>query len=77
MMAVIDKEMKVIDEFDVSEGYKLKLQVGKYKGVEKIDLRLWVDNAGNSEYAPTKRGINFNIEWLDRFIKMVDKLKNI
>ncbi|GAJ01089.1 unnamed protein product, partial [marine sediment metagenome] len=51
-----------------------KLQVGKYKGVEKIDLRLWVKNAGNSEYAPTKRGINFNAEWLDRFMEMAEKL---
>lgn len=65
--------MKLLDEFDVSDRTKLKLQIGEYKDQERIDLRLYlkVDN----EFIPTKKGINFSSEWLDRFIEMVEKLK--
>jgi len=31
--------MKVIDEFDVSDRMKLKLQVGEYRDQERIDFR--------------------------------------
>ena len=66
--------MKIIDEFDISDNQKIRCQVGEYRGSERIDLRQFikVDN----EYIPTKKGINFNAEWLDNFIKMVDKLKD-
>lgn len=67
--------MKVLDEFDVSERMKLKLQVGEYEGSERVDLRQYikVDN----EFIPTKKGINFSSEWLDKFFSMVDKLRDI
>jgi len=75
MMAVIDKEMKVIDEFNVNDRMKLRLRVGEYNGSERIDIRLWVE--GTKGLGPTRQGINFNIEWLDRFIEMAEKLKSI
>ncbi|GAI60079.1 unnamed protein product [marine sediment metagenome] len=75
MMAVIDKEMKVIDEFDINDKMKLKLRVGFYGGSERIDIREYAEV--NESYIPLKKGINFNIEWLGRFIEMVDKLKDI
>jgi len=74
-MAIIDKEMKVIDEFDINEKMKLKLRVGEYGGSERIDIREYAEVNGN--YIPLKKGINFNSEWLDRFIEMVEKLKDI
>jgi len=67
--------MKLIDEFDIGERMKLRLQIGEYKGDERIDVREYikVDN----EFIPTKKGINFNSEWRDKFIEMVEKLKDI
>jgi len=67
--------MKLIDEFDISDRMKLKLQVGEYRDQERIDIRQYikVDN----EYIPTKKGININSEWVDKFIKMVDKLRGL
>ena len=74
-MAVTDKEMKVIDEFDINDKMKIKLRVGFYGGSERIDIREYAEVNGN--YIPLKKGINFNIEWLDRFIEMAEKLKDI
>lgn len=74
-MAVIDKGMKLIDEFNVNDKMKLRLRVGEYNGIERIDIRLWVE--GTKGLGPTRRGINFNVEWLPRFIEMTEKLKNI
>ena len=67
--------MKVLDEFDVTDRTKLRLQVGEYRGEERVDLRQYikVDN----EYIPTKKGINFSSEFIDKFLLMVEKLKDV
>jgi len=67
--------MKVLDEFDIGERMKLRLQVGEYKGSERIDLRQYVKV--DNEFIPSKKGINFSSEWLDKFFLMVDKLRDI
>lgn len=67
--------MKMIDEFDINEKMKIRLQVGEYRGSERIDIRQWVEV--DNGYIPTKSGINFNSEWLDRFLLMADKLKKL
>jgi len=67
--------MKVLDEFDITDRTKLRLQVGEYKGEERIDIRQYikVDN----DILPTKKGVNFSSEWLDKFLAMVEKLRDI
>ena len=67
--------MKLLDEFDVTDRVKLKLQVGEYRDQERIDIRQYIKV--NNEFIPTKKGINFSSEWLDKFVAMVDKLKDI
>ena len=67
--------MKVLDEFDVSDRMKLRLQVGEYRDQERIDLRQYIKI--DNEYIPTKKGVNFSSEWLDKFFLMVEKLKDI
>ena len=67
--------MKLLDEFDVSDRMKLKLQVGEYRDQERIDLRQYIKV--DDEFIPTKKGINFSSEWLDKFFLMVDKLRDI
>jgi len=67
--------MKVLDEFDVSDRMKLRLQVGEYEGSERVDIRQYIKV--NDEYIPTKKGVNISFEWIDKFIAMVDKLRDI
>jgi len=65
--------MKQIGSLNVTDDKKLILSMGEFKGDERIDLRQYI--LVNGSYVPTKRGINFNSEWLDKFVEMVDKLK--
>lgn len=67
--------MKKIAQLDITDNKRLILSIGEYRGAERIDLRQYV-KAG-SEYIPTKKGINFNAEWLDDFLKMVKKLEDV
>ena len=68
--------MRIISEFDISDSQKLRCQVGEYRGSERIDIRQYIKTAGDDDYKATKKGINFNAEWIDNFISMVDKLKD-
>jgi len=72
----LEKE-KIIDSFDISDQFRLKLHTGEFKGNSRIDLRLYAIKPKGELDIPTKKGISFNMEWLDRFLLMADKLKNI
>ncbi len=45
--------MKLLNEFDVSDRMKLRLQVGEYRGQERIDLRQYIKI--DNEFMPTKK----------------------
>ena len=67
--------MRVVDEFLISDNTKLRLQVGEFRGSERIDLRQYIKGA-DDEFIPTKKGVNFDSEWLPDFLAMVKKLEN-
>jgi len=67
--------MKELDHFEVTDRKRLVLSVGEYRGEERVDLRQSV--LVDKQWIITKKGINFNLEWTDRFIEMIEKLKNI
>jgi len=67
--------MKILSELEVTDNKKLVLSIGEYRGDERIDLRQYVKV--DEEYIPTKKGINFNSEWVDKFMTMISKLKDI
>jgi hypothetical protein len=67
--------MKIIDELEISDTTKLKLSIGEFRGSERVDIRQYI--LVNGEEIPTKKGINFNSEWVEKFILMVEKLKDI
>jgi len=67
--------MKEIDVLDVTDRKRLVLSIGEYRGKERVDLRQSV--LVDKDYLPTKKGINFNSEWIDKFIEMVEKLKDV
>jgi len=66
--------MKQIAQLDVTDNKRLILSISEYRGEERIDLRQYVKV--NGEFIPTKKGINFNSEWLDGFVEMVEKLRD-
>lgn len=72
----MEKE-RIIDSFDVSDRFKLKLCTGEFKGDSRIDLRIYVTKEKGNPDIPTKKGINIHAEHLDRLILMTEKLKDI
>ena len=66
--------MKKLAELQTRDNVKLVLSKGEYRGSERIDLRQYYLKDG--EYIATKKGINFNAEWIDDFIEMIEKLKD-
>lgn len=69
--------MKQIGELEITDNKKLILSIGEFKGDERIDLRQYIKIKDDGQYIPTKKGINFNSEWVEKFIGMVEKLKEI
>jgi len=67
--------MKILSELEVTDNKKLVLSIGEYRDEERIDLRQYVKV--ENEYIPTRKGINFSGEWLDKFVKMIRKLEEI
>ena len=69
--------MKQIGQLDVTDNKRLVLSIGEFRGVERVDLRQYVKVINGDEYIPTPKGINFAAEWIDDFVKMVEKLKEV
>jgi len=68
--------MPEIGYLDITDNRRLILSISEFRGVERIDLR---ENYLNKEgdYNPTRRGVNFNSEWLPGFVKLINKLNNV
>jgi len=66
------KELAVLD---VTDNKRLILSIGEFRNDERVDLRQYVKV--KDEYIPTRKGINFSVEWLDKFIEMVNKLREV
>ncbi|GAB4116192.1 MAG: hypothetical protein Kow00103_11600 [Candidatus Caldatribacteriota bacterium] len=69
--------MKQIGELEITNNKKIVLSVGEFRGAERVDLRQYVKLKDGNEYIPTPKGINFSAEWIEDFLKMVEKLKEI
>lgn len=67
--------MSILGELEITDNKKLVLSIGEFKGSERVDLRQYVKV--DNEYIPTKKGVNFDSEWVDKFIEMTEKLKYI
>jgi len=67
--------MKILGELEVTDHKKLVLSIGEYRDQERVDLRQYV--LVDEEYIPTPKGINFNSEWLQDFIKLIKKLEDV
>ncbi len=69
--------MRQIGELDITDNAKLVLSVGEFRGSQRVDLRTYVKLRDKEEYIHTKKGINFNAEWVEDFVKLVEKLKDV
>jgi len=69
--------MKQIGQLDVTDNKRLVLSSGEFRGVERVDLRQYIKVKDEDEYIPTPKGVNFSAEWIDDFVKMIEKLKEI
>ena len=67
--------MKEIAYLDVTDRKRLVLSVGEYRGEERVDLRQSV--LVDKDYIITRKGINFSAEWIDKFLVMIEKLKDV
>ena len=67
--------MKEIAVLDVTDRKRLILSIGEFRGEERIDLRQSV--LVDKEWILTRKGINFSTEWIDKFLEMVEKLKDV
>jgi hypothetical protein len=67
--------MEQIGEIQTTDKVKIILSKGEYRGSERIDIRQYYLKDG--EYIATKKGINFNSEWIDDFLGMLEKLKEL
>ncbi len=72
----MEKE-KIIDGFNISDQFRLKLHTGEFKGESRIDLRIYVIKPEGVPDIPTKKGIMIHAEHLDRLIEMTEKLRDI
>lgn len=67
--------MKQLAELEVTDNKKLILSIGEFRGSERIDLKQFIKV--DDRYIATKKGINFNSEWVEKFIEMIEKLKEV
>ena len=67
--------MKEIAVLDVTDRKRLVLSIGEYRGEKRVDLRQSV--LVDKDYIITRKGINFSTEWIEKFIEMVNKLKDV
>ena len=65
--------MEKLAELQTKDNVKIVLSKGEYRGSERIDIRQYFEKDG--EYIATKKGINFNAEWVDQFLEMVEVLR--
>jgi hypothetical protein len=68
--------MEKLAELNIKDNVKLVLSKGEYRGSERVDLRQQFLNE-KGEWIITKKGINFNAEWIDDFLGMLEKLKEL
>ena len=69
-------DMKELGHLDITDSKRLVLSISNFRGSERIDLRENYLNK-DGDYGHTKRGINFNSEYLEGFVKLINKLNDI
>jgi len=69
-------DIKEIGHLDITDSKRLVLSISDFRGTERVDLREFYINKEQG-YNPSRRGVNFNLEWLSDFVKLINKLNDI
>jgi hypothetical protein len=67
--------LKELAQLDITDNKRLILSIGTFRNDERIDLRQYVKTKDN-DFIPTRKGINFSVEWIEKFLEMIKKLEN-
>lgn len=68
--------IREIGHLDITDAKRLVLSTSDFRGTERVDLReFYINKEGG--YNPSRRGINFNSEWLPDFVLLVNKLNDV
>ncbi|GAJ10236.1 unnamed protein product [marine sediment metagenome] len=69
-------DIKEIGHINITDSKRLVLSISNFRGSERIDLREhYLNKDGN--YGHTKRGVNFNSEYLEDFVLLISRLNDI
>jgi hypothetical protein len=71
--------MRELAQLDVTDNKRLILSIGEFRNDLRVDLRQYVrtkDDKGVNFWIPTRKGVNFSVEWIDKFLEMIKKLEN-
>jgi hypothetical protein len=63
-----------LGEIELKEGAVLVIKKTNYKGNDRIDFRVWYNTARYK--GPSKQGFTLSMEKIEKFIKIVEGMKN-
>jgi hypothetical protein len=69
-----EEESRIVYTLPRNEGEEIHFTLRKYKGRYYIDLRLWFQQEGETEFAPTKKGISLPAERLPELKEGLNQL---
>ena len=66
----------MIAKLEKNSGEEIRFSFAEWNGKRYLDIRVWVkaDPDEGKEEQPTKKGIRFNLELLDEFIEILQKI---
>jgi len=67
---------QVVREFEVERAGIVRASVGRFRGRDRIDIRLWVEprDSPGADLIPTRQGINLPIEYLAELQQSIEAL---
>jgi hypothetical protein len=71
-----ENETKTIAKLDKNTAEEIRFSFAEWHDKKYVDIRVWVkaDPEEGKEEQPTKKGIRFNLDLLDEFIKILQKI---
>ena len=65
----------IIGEIERSDSETIRITVEEYKGVKRLDIRIYYKDS-EGELKPTKKGVPFKLEDIDKLSGLVSEAKN-
>jgi len=74
----VDNKSNVVTEWFKSSAQDEKyiISINYFHGNEYLDARLFYKSDDTGEFLPTRKGLSISIEFLDKLIEALNKVKN-